>query len=91
MSVYAIVLQKPDTAVWQTIRETWPDYHYIWHTHAAFVAPPGITTATQISTTLGFNADSYKIGIAIEMTPSHLGFVEEGLVAWLGKAFRERS
>ncbi len=89
MSIYAIILQKPNTTVWQTIREKWPDRHYIWHDHTAFIAPTGITTAIQVGYILGLNMAQTRAGVVVEMTPSHSGFAEAGLVAWLNKARKE--
>ena len=86
MSVYAVVLQKPDKGAWHTIEEKWSDRHYIWNDYVAFVAPLGIATATHISDLIGFNNKGNKKGMVIEITPSQQGFASAGFVQWLNKA-----
>ena len=85
MSVYAIILQKPDEKTWATVRRNWPDRHYIWHEYTAFIAPTGITTANFLSELLGFNENKKVTGIVSELA-SRDGYVETGLVEWLKNA-----
>ena len=88
MTIYAIVLQAPDDTVWDTVKAQWPDRHYLWHDTAAFIAPVGITTAEELSETLGFNAEEKHRGVVIDMTVRS-GYGDGRFVEWIRNAAKE--
>ena len=86
MNTYIIILQAPSSAVWEKIKERWPDRHHIWHEYAAFIAPAGITTTAQITEVLGFNEEQKQFGLVSEISPTAMGYMDSNLVEWLEKA-----
>lgn len=86
VDVYAVILREPEEAVWQKIREEWPDRHYILTDRLAFVALSGVSTADQICATLGISPKIH--GLVIELFDSYQGYFEQGqeLGEWLRKA-----
>ena len=55
----------PSSDAWNQVKEHWPDRSHIMNDHMAFVAEPGIGTATEIKKTLGISTE-------IEATLPHL-------------------
>lgn len=89
MSVYAILLQTPQQSMWTKVQEKWPDRHYIMNDIVAFVSPSGISTSHGVADMLGINSQEKEIGLVVEVTASHRGYVSGNLVEWLAKARNE--
>ena len=89
MSTYAILLQTPQQAMWAKVREKWPDRHYIMNDLVAFIAPPGISTSHGVADILGINPEGKAVGLVVEVTDAHQGYVNKNLVEWLVKARNE--
>ena len=86
MSVYVIILKEPKTEVWEQVRETWPNHHYILSDTAAFVAPAGISLIGQVCDRLGINdVQKNANGVVLEIT-AYQGYSDTALGEWLTKA-----
>jgi len=86
VSVYAIILQKPQQDMWKKIKDMWPNRNYVLNDIAAFISPPGISTSFGVADMLGMNSEEKEIGLVVEVTSSHQGYVDKTLVEWLKKA-----
>lgn len=68
MSVYAIVLNEPNTEAWTAPREHWPGRHFVSAQHLAFVAPDDpLVVTTEISDAVGLDSESGVPGIVFEL------------------------
>ena len=81
MSLYAIVLNEPDEAAWEKIREAWPAYH-IFDNRLAFISADDALTA-DVSRDTGIGSESAK-GIVIQMD-CFSGHTAGPLVEWTSK------
>ncbi len=86
MAVYAVFLNEANDAVWQAIRDKWPNgHHFILTDNMAFVAPTeGIVTTAQISEAIGIGSSNEVLGVVFEWA-AHNGFNRGELWEWLRK------
>lgn len=84
MTIYAIVLNEPDEAAWQQVKDHWPDRHYIVSGCLAFVAPEALILTEEIAKTIGMDSQGNVTGVVIEAA-SYSGFNKPGLWEWARK------
>lgn len=88
MAIYAIILNEPNDAVWQTVKSGWPGMqHFIVTDHLAFIAPSEPTLTDHIAEKIGMNSGAAVpvTGVVIE-AKNRSGLNSSSLVEWLGKA-----
>ena len=85
MSVYIIALHQESASVWQQMKDTWPGRHHVITSTLAFVAPPGISTPSEVANTLGITKDDGALGFVLQMD-SYSGRSFTAAVEWLRKA-----
>ena len=83
MSVYTIILDTPNDAAWQAIRENWPGRNYVHNDRVAFVAPEDIVLTSDIAQKVGiYEGDAWGIVVEIE---HYAGYADRALIEWLHK------
>ena len=83
MEKYLVVLNEPNDAIWERVRQNWPN-HYILTPRVAVVATESITVAEQIAERLGMNNTEKVFGIVSRMN-EYFGFNTPSLWDWLHK------
>ena len=86
-STYMVVLNEPNDAAWQTIKETWD--HYILDKRVAFVVVPNGDTANDIVTPLGMNGEGRVLGMVVNIGSGLSGYNKNELVDWTRKRWQE--
>ena len=85
MSLYTIILEEPNAAVWKAVRSCWPNHHYILNDVVAFVAPEGISNLAKISTAIGLGDELDASGMVFRCS-RYSGYATETWVDWLDEA-----
>ena len=85
MSIYLIALNEDSPNDWESLKEAWPDRHYILTDRLAFVAPRGISLTEDIAETLGMDDDSNITGLVIEWQEPCTGYNRKALWEWIRK------
>ena len=85
MTMYAIILNQKNEAVWELVRATWPR-HYVVSDTLALIAPPDPTILTaQIADTVGMNGKGDVLGVVLEVG-NYFGYNSKALWEWMGKS-----
>ena len=84
MSIYAIILNEPNAHSWETVKQGWPNRHYILTDRIAFVSADEYTLTHEIAAAVGMDKEQRVSGIVIE-AENRGGFNDSGLVEWLSK------
>lgn len=83
MSVFAIVLVEQTQDEWASVKEHWPDRHYILSKRIAFVAPENGTVLTgEIADKVGMNKEEQITGFVMK-SAANSGFANAGLWEWM--------
>ena len=82
MSLYVIILDRPEPKVWETVKQTWPvPAHHIHDERVAFVKDDTRLTA-EVKETVGITSGTAGIVIQADY---YSGFTSSSLVEWLAK------
>ena len=81
MSIYIVLLDEPNEAAWEGIREHWPD-HLIFDDRKAFISAENALTA-KIAEQIGIGPDG-ATGIVIQMD-YFSGRTSNTVVEWISK------
>lgn len=92
MSVYAIILNEPNSEVLSRVNQVWPNHNYPLSETVIFVAPEGISLVQQIVTTAGMVEEEKVFGVVLEMPAASVyrGWNDQNLWEWLDKAHGRR-
>ena len=86
MSVYLVVLHKPDENAWGRLKSAWPDNHYTLTDRIAFVAPDEITLTEKIGDLVGMDENHKVTGFVAEIQYDAInGWNKQALWEWLRK------
>ena len=89
MSVYLVVLEKPDESVWTVLKEKWPDrQHYILDKRLAFIAPEPrgkVLLVEDICDALGMGPQNQVTGIVSQVSDATNGWQEQPFWEWFAK------
>ena len=87
MSTYLIALSDRNEAAWDLVKKNWPGCHHIIDERLAMVSPSGISTASEISQSIGISTGlSAPSGIVVEFFQNACsGVLSTQAVDWLRK------
>ena len=85
MSIYLVTLNEDSTDEWATLKNMWPERHYILTNRIAFVAPPGLSLTEDVSEKLGMNDEGDVTGFVIEWGSHCTGYNRKALWEWMRK------
>lgn len=82
---FAIVLDRPDAETWATVKDLWPEGHFIHTDRLAYLRLPTATLTSTIANQVGMNRDRRVVGIVLRVD-SYYGWNDPGLWEWLAFA-----
>ena len=84
MSIYSVFLKEPSSDEWVSLKEKYPNRHFIAGDRLAFVAPEGVSLTSEIGKTVGFDEEKEIAGIIMEIS-NYNGYFDADLWEWLSK------
>ena len=85
MTTYAIVLNTPDSSVWDFIKNRWTSHHVVSETLAFVSEQDPSALAANISEEIGMNKDKQVLGIVMPVS-AYYGYNAPPLWEWLESA-----